>query len=133
MKDYRKGNINKERGSNLEKYIVEKKEEGERIDSYLTKNNENLSRVAIQRLIKEEKILVNNKKTKASYKVQENDNITLEEEKPKEIKLEAQDIPVEVLYEDDDIIVVNKPKGMVVHPGNRKPRQNISKQSNENM
>ena len=127
MKDYRKGNINKERGSNLEKYIVEKKEEGERIDSYLTKNNENLSRVAIQRLIKEEKILVNNKKTKASYKVQENDNITLEEEKPKEIKLEAQDIPVEVLYEDDDIIVVNKPKGMVVHPGNRKPRQNISK------
>ena len=111
----------------MEKYIVEKKEEGERIDSYLTKNNENLSRVAIQRLIKEEKILVNNKKTKASYKVQENDNITLEEEKPKEIKLEAQDIPVEVLYEDDDIIVVNKPKGMVVHPGNRKPRQNISK------
>ena len=119
MKDYKKDNINKERGINLEKYIVEKEEQGERIDSYLAKKNENLSRGAIQRLIKEEKILVNNKKIKASYKVQENDNVTLEEEKPKEIKLEAQDIPVEILYEDNDIIVVNKPKGMVVHPGNR--------------
>ena len=103
----------------MEKYIVEKEEQGERIDSYLAKKNENLSRGAIQRLIKEEKILVSNKKIKASYKVQENDNVTLEEEKPKEIKLEAQDIPVEILYEDNDIIVVNKPKGMVVHPGNR--------------
>ena len=79
MKDYKKDNINKERGINLEKYIVEKEEQGERIDSYLAKKNENLSRGAIQRLIKEEKILVNNKKIKASYKVQENDNVTLEE------------------------------------------------------
>ena len=45
----------------------------------------------------------------------------MEEEKPEEIEIAAQDIPIEILYEDDDIIVVNKPKGMVVHPGNRKP------------
>ena len=80
-----------------------------------------MSRVAVQRLIKEEKILVNDKKVKASYKVQENDSVTLEEEEPKEIELKAQDIPVEILYEDSDIIVVNKPKGMVVHPGNGNP------------
>ena len=117
----------------MKTFIVEKEEEGNRIDSYLAKKDEELSRVAIQRLIKEEKILVNGKKIKASYKVQENDNITVEEEKPKEISLKAQDIPVEVLYEDNDIIVVNKPKGMVVHPGNRKSRWNFSKCINDNM
>ena len=105
----------------LKTFIVEKEDEGNRIDTYLAKKDEDLSRVAIQRLIKEEKILVNGKKIKASYRVQENDNITLEEDKPKEISLKAQDIPVEVLYEDEDIIVVNKPKGMVVHPGNGNP------------
>ena len=105
----------------MEKYIVKKENEGIRIDAYLAKENENLSRVTIQRLIKEEKILVNNKNTKSSYKVVENDIITLEEKKPEEIEIAAQDIPIEILYEDDDIIVVNKPKGMVVHPGNRKP------------
>ena len=102
-------------------FIVEKEYEGNRIDSYLAKKDEDLSRVAIQRLIKEQKVLVNGKKIKASYKVQENDSVTLEEEEPKEIELKAQDIPVEILYEDSDIIIVNKPKGMVVHPGNGNP------------
>lgn len=115
----------------MEKYIVKKEDEGIRIDSYLAKENENLSRVAIQRLIKEEKILVNNKKIKSSYKIVENDIITLKEEKPEEIEIKAQDIPIEILYEDDDIIVVNKPKGMVVHPGNRKSRWNFGKLFNE--
>lgn len=118
---------------NLKTFIVEREDEGIRIDTYLAKKDKELSRVAIQRLIKEGKILVNNKKIKASYKVEENDNITLEEEEPKEIELKAEDIPVEILYEDDDIIVVNKPKGMVVHPGNRKSRWNISKCINDNM
>lgn len=100
--------------------MVEKEEEGKRIDAYLAKK-EDISREHVQRLIKEEKILVNGKRTKPSYKVQENDKISIEEEKPQEIELKAQDIPVEIIYQDDDIIVVNKPKGMVVHPGNRKP------------
>ena len=102
-------------------FIVKEENAGSRIDIYLSKIDKNLSRVAIQRLIKEEKILVNTKKVKASYKVQENDKITIQEEKAREISLKAQDIPVEILYEDDDIIVVNKPKGMVVHPGNGNP------------
>lgn len=107
--------------SNLETFVVKKEEINSRIDSYLAKTVEDLSRVAIQRLIDEEKILVNGKKTKASYKIQENDTITVEQEEPKEIELKAQDIPVEIIYEDKDIIVVNKPKGMVVHPANGNP------------
>lgn len=96
---------------------VEENDVGKRIDSYLASNTES-SRVTIQRLIENEKVLVNGKKTKDSYKIQLNDEITIEEEKPKEIELKAQDIPVEILYEDKDIIVVNKTKGMVVHPAN---------------
>lgn len=102
----------------MESFIVEKEEEGNRIDAYLTRKKENVSRVTIQRLIAENKILVNEKKTKGSYKVQANDKITVKEDKPKEISLKAQKIPIEIIYEDKDIIVVNKPKGMVVHPAN---------------
>lgn len=105
----------------MESFIVKKDEENNRIDLYLSKKKEEISRVTIQRLISEEKILVNGKKTKSSYKVKENDKITLEEEEPKEISLKAQDIPLEVIYEDNDIIVVNKPKGIVVHPANGNP------------
>lgn len=105
----------------MKKVIVENEEKNQRIDAYLAKKYEDMSRVAVKRLIDEEKILVNNKKTKASYKVQENDEISIEEEKPKEIELKAQNIPLEILYEDNDIIVVNKPKGMVVHPANGNP------------
>ena len=72
-------------------------------------------------MIENEKVLVNGNKTKVSYKVQKDDEINLEVEVPKEIALEAQEIPIDVLYEDNDIIVVNKPKGMVVHPANGNP------------
>ena len=100
--------------------IIVKNEEKKRIDQYVSEKQDK-SRVAIQRLIDEEKIKVNGKKTKASYKIQENDVITIEEEQAKEIELKAQDIPVEIIYEDQDIIVVNKPKGLVVHPANGNP------------
>lgn len=104
----------------MKEFIVEKEEEGKRIDAYLAKK-EDISREHVQRIIKEENILVNGKKTKPAYKVQKNDKISLEEEQPKEIELKAQEIPIEIIYQDDDIIVVNKPKGMVVHPGNGNP------------
>ena len=105
----------------MKTFIVENEETGKRIDAYLAGKDEDISRVAVQRLIKEEKILVNDKKVKASYKVQEGDSITVEEEQAKEIELKAQNIPVEIIYEDKDIIVVNKPKGLVVHPGSGNP------------
>ena len=99
---------------------VNENDAGKRIDSYLASNID-CSRANIQRLIENGKVLVNGKNTKVSYKVQANDEITIEEEKPKEISLEAQEIPIDVLYEDSDIIVVNKPKGLVVHPANGNP------------
>ena len=104
----------------MKKEIVVELEEPKRIDAYLSEKTE-YSRTAIQRLIDEEKIKVNGKKEKSSYKVQNGDKIEIEEEKAKEIELKAQDIPLEILYEDKDIIVVNKPKGMVVHPANGNP------------
>lgn len=105
----------------MKEFIVKDDEVGKRIDSYLSNKDDEISRVAVQRLIKNDKILVNGKSTKASYKVQKNDSIKVEEEKPKEISLKPQDIPVEIIYEDKDIIVVNKPKGMVVHPASGNP------------
>ena len=97
---------------NLQKIKIENNEVGKRIDAILASKID-ASRVTVQRLIEEEKILVNGKKTKASYKIQNADSIEVEKEEPQEIELKAQEIPLEILYEDNDIIVVNKPKGMV--------------------
>ncbi len=105
----------------MKKVIVEKENSGIRIDGFLSSKLEDVSRVAVQRLIETDKILVNGKKVKASYKVQVNDNITIEKEEPKEIELKAQEIPIDVVFEDEDMIVVNKPKGMVVHPASGNP------------
>ena len=91
-----------------------------REDAYISENTE-FSRTAVQRLIEEKKIIVNGKNEKASYRVQSGDIIEIEQEIAKEIELKAQDIPLEILYEDKDIIVINKPKGMVVHPANGNP------------
>ena len=92
--------------------------ENKRIDAYLSEKLEDTSRVAIQRLITNGKVLVNGKTIKASYKVQAGDKIQVEEEIPVEVSLKAQEIPLDIIYEDNDIIVINKPKGMVVHPAN---------------
>ena len=104
----------------MKKEIIVENNEQKRIDAYISENTD-YSRTAVQRLIEEKKITVNEKNEKASYKVQYGDKIEIEEEPAKEIELKAQDIPLEILYEDDDIIVVNKPKGMVVHPANGNP------------
>ena len=104
----------------MKEFIVQKGE-NKRIDAYLAEKNEDMSRVAIQRLLEEGKVLVNGKKVKSSYKVQENDKIVQEDEVVKEVELKPQEIPIEVIYEDNDIIVVNKPKGLVVHPANGNP------------
>lgn len=105
----------------MEKYIVKEGEDGKRIDAYIPTKDIDISRTAVQRMIEEGNILVNGKKIKASYKVAIGDEIQVEKIAPKEISLEAQDIPLEVIYEDNDIIVINKPKGMVVHPANGNP------------
>lgn len=95
--------------------------EGKRLDKYLSEIDQNLSRVMIQKLIENKKIFVNNKIEKASYKVKINDKIEMEVEKPKEAELKPEEIPLKVIYEDKDIIIINKEKGMCVHPGNGNP------------
>ena len=104
----------------MKKEIVVEGNENKRTDAYISEITD-YSRTAVQRLIDEEKITINGKIVKSSYKVQYGDRIEIEEEPAKEIELKAQDIPLEILYEDNDIIVVNKPKGMVVHPANGNP------------
>lgn len=105
----------------LKKVDVKIGETRTRLDSYLTNKELDLSRSMIQKLIEEKKITVNGKIEKASYKVQENDKIQIEIDLPKEVKIEAQEIPIDIMYEDEDILVVNKPKGLVVHPANGNP------------
>ena len=105
----------------MEKYIVEKEEKVKRLDSYIANKSEKITRTFAEKLIKNGEILVNNKKQKVAYKINEGDIITIEKQEAKDIKLKAQNIPVDIIYEDDDIIVVNKPKGMVVHPANGNP------------
>ena len=105
----------------MEEYIVKYEEQGKRLDVYVTNQISDITRTSAQRQIEQGNILVNGKKQKASYKVIEGDVISLEKVEPREIELKAQDIPVDIIYEDNDIIVVNKPKGMVVHPANGNP------------
>lgn len=105
----------------METYIVKQEEQGKRLDTYVANQKNELTRTAVQRLVEQEKILVNGKKQKVAYKVIEGDIVTVEESEAKPIELKAQEIPLDIIYEDKDIIVVNKPKGMVVHPANGNP------------
>lgn len=105
----------------MEEYIISEEKAKIRLDKVTALLNPNLSRMTIQRLIDTENIKVNGKVMKASYKTKVGDKITIVIEKPKKVDIIAQNIPIGVLYEDDDIIVINKPKGMVVHPGNGNP------------
>ncbi len=94
---------------------------GERLDKAIKNQETEISRTRLQKLIKEEKVKVNGKIEKNSYIVKIGDKISIEEEEPEEIELEPQEIPLDIIYEDNDIIVINKPKGLVVHPGNGNP------------
>lgn len=105
----------------MEEIEVKKEEVGKRLDSYISNKKEEITRTAAQRMIEEGNVLVNNKKQKVSYKVLEGDLIQIRPEEVKEIEIKPQEIPIEIIYEDNDIIVVNKPKGMVVHPANGNP------------
>lgn len=92
-------------------------EVGKRLDAYLAQQIENRSRSRIQKMIDDGDVLVNEKRVKSSYKVQNNDTIEVElTELPADV-FEPEDIPLEIFYEDDFLAVINKPAGMVVHPG----------------
>ena len=90
--------------------------EGTRIDKYLSYIFEGKSRNFIQNIIEKESVLVNNKKVKASYKLKLNDKIEINMPEPEELKIEPEDIDIHIVYEDEDVAIINKPQGMVVHP-----------------
>ena len=89
--------------------------EGLRLDSYLAQEL-NLSRSKIQKLIKDGKVEVNGRVVSSSYSVKLDDQIMVNDEMDYEINVEAEDIPIDVVYEDEDLIIINKKSGMVVHP-----------------
>lgn len=97
-------------------FIVSEESEGERIDKYLSELMDSLSRSYIQKLMAESNITVNTMTVKANYKVKSEDEIKLFLPPAVTPDIEPEDIPLDILYEDDDVIVVNKPKNMVVHP-----------------
>lgn len=96
--------------------IVDAEDTGIRIDKYIAENLEELTRTYIQKLIQEGQVLVNNKVIKANYKVSAEDQVSLTIPPPEELNIEAEDIPLDIIYEDKDFIIINKGKGMVVHP-----------------
>lgn len=101
--------------------VVDEINKGKRLDSYISDNMDKISRSFAQKLIENQKVTINGKNEKASYKVCVGDKVQVDVPEAQDTKLKAQDVPVEVVYEDKDIIVVNKPKGMVVHPANGNP------------
>ena len=99
-------------------YIVQKDDVSKRLDIYLSEKNSDITRSYVKNLIDEEKILVNGKKVKSGYKLKLNDKIEMEIVEKVAQNIIPEDIPLDIVYEDEDIIIVNKPKGMVVHPAN---------------
>ena len=97
-------------------YIVDSPDVQKRLDVYLAEKNSSLSRSHIKKLIDSGSITVNSHTVKVSCRLREGDVIEVLLAPPQELQVEAQDLPLDILYEDDSIIVVNKPAGMVVHP-----------------
>lgn len=95
---------------------VTQEQSGVRLDKFLSEIYQDFSRSHIQQLIKNEQVFVNGSVVKANYKIHESDMILLEEPPRKEPDILAENIPLDILYEDSDLLIINKPKGMVVHP-----------------
>ena len=102
-------------------YKISEEFVGLRLDKAISMKDSSISRASVQRMIDESSILVNGNSTKTSYKLKLNDVVTIIKQEPKEVEIKAEDIPLDIIYEDSDILVVNKQKGLVVHPGNGNP------------
>lgn len=90
---------------------------GARLDSFLASKLQDISRTRIQRGIEDGDVLVNERPSKASYRVRSGDRIEVDLPEPPRLELTREPIPLSIIFEDDDLIVVDKPAGMVVHPG----------------
>jgi len=97
-------------------HIIPEEQSGERIDKILAGLNEEWSRTQVQQWIKEGHVLVNGQKIKTNYKCTQDDEIVIEIPEPEELDVIPEEMPLDIYFEDQDVLVVNKPKGMVVHP-----------------
>jgi len=101
---------------NIVVYNVEEEHKGVRIDKFISTVNEEMSRTQVQQLIKEGHVKVNGQPVKTNYKCQLEDEVAVTIPEPVELNIEAEEMDLDIYYEDEDVLVVNKPKGMVVHP-----------------
>lgn len=97
-------------------FIVDSENQGLRIDKFLSNNFSNLSRSYIQKLIEESFVVVDKEVVSKKFKILVNQNIEITIPDVKELDVKAENIPLDIVYEDNDLLIVNKPKGMVVHP-----------------
>lgn len=100
----------------MNQWIVATEDDNQRIDRFISEHLSEVSRSYIQKLIKDELVTANLKPVKANYKVRQGERIEITLPEPVSLDIEAQNIPLDILYEDDDVLLVNKPKDMVVHP-----------------
>lgn len=102
----------------MNRIVVEESNSNQRLDKFLSTYFSELSRSHIAKLIDDENCLVNKKVTKSSYKLKTGDVIEINIPEAKELEIEKENIPLDIVYEDSDILIINKPQGMVVHPAN---------------
>jgi len=102
--------------SSSQLFLIEEDMEGERLDAFLAEVIADLSRTAVKDLISDGKVLVDGQVRKPSYRVKEGEQVLVHVPEARQVSIEPQNIPLEIIYQDQDIVVVNKPKGMVVHP-----------------
>lgn len=102
----------------MNKIVVDESNSNQRLDKFLSTILSELSRTHISKLIDEENCFVNGKVAKSSLKVKCGDIVEINIPEAKELEIEKEDIPLDIVYEDQDILIINKPQGMVVHPAN---------------
>lgn len=102
----------------LMEFVVEEEQSGERIDKYVTEsvNDPAISRTQVQDWIKAAAVEVNGKVVKSNYKVSANDQVKIQVPEPEDAAIVPENIPLDIVYEDSDVVVINKPRGLVVHP-----------------
>lgn len=98
-------------------WLIEAEDQGERIDKFITRQlPDNKSRTHVQQWLKAEHVMVNGKMAKSNYKLATGDQVSLHIPETVEVEIVPEDIPLNIVYEDTDMIVINKPRGLVVHP-----------------
>ena len=105
---------------------AEEKDEGRRVDVFVAECLEEISRSRVQSLLESENILVNGKKVKSNYKLKNNDVVSVSMPPLYEAEIVPEDIPLDIVYEDEDIIIVNKQAGIIVHPTKGHPEHTIA-------